>query len=284
MLPKVFFSTKGKETFNPPKEILSGYEKDKHKKGDSFDIDFCHKLIDWFKNAINQREDWKKFDFKFSDTKKYKDISDFYREVTEQGYKLSFTNIPVLEIEKMVDDEKLYLFQIYNKDFSPESKGIPNMHTLYWKNLFSEENLKDVCLKLNGEAELFYRPVGIKNPIVHKKDSYLVNKLTKDGKSIPENIYEEIYKNANGKLDKLSKDAEEYKRTHDVVIKVAKHDIIKDKHYAESKFLFHVPITINFKASGKSYSLNENVRKFLKNNPDVNIIGLDRGERHLIYL
>ena len=284
MLPKVFFSTKGKETFNPPKEILSGYEKDRHKKGDSFDIDFCHKLIDWFKNAINQYEDWKKFDFKFSDTKKYKDISDFYREVTEQGYKLSFTNIPVLEIEKMVEDGNLYLFQIYNKDFSPESKGTPNMHTLYWKNLFSEENLKDVCLKLNGEAELFYRPVGIKNPIVHKKDSYLVNKLTKDGKSIPESIYEEIYKNANGKLDKLSKDAEEYKNTHDVVIKVAKHDIIKDKHYTVPKFLFHVPITINFKASGNSYSLNENVRKFLKNNPDVNIIGLDRGERHLIYL
>ena len=284
MLPKVFFSTKGKETFNPPKEILNDYEKGKHKKGDSFDIDFCHKLIDWFKNAINQHEDWKKFDFKFSDTKNYKDISDFYREVTEQGYKLSFTNIPVSEIGKMVEDGNLYLFQIYNKDFSPESKGTPNMHTLYWKNLFSEENLKDVCLKLNGEAELFYRPVGIKNPIVHKKDSYLVNKLTKDGKSIPENIYEEIYKNANGKLDKLSKDAEEYKRTHDVVIKVAKHDIIKDKHYTESKFLFHVPITINFKASGNSYTLNENVRKFLKNNPDVNIIGLDRGERHLIYL
>lgn len=284
MLPKVFFSTKGKETFNPPKEILNGYEKGAHKKGDSFDIDFCHQLIDWFKNAINQHEDWKKFGFNFSDTKNYKDISDFYREVTEQGYKLSFTNIPVSEIEKMVEDGKLYLFQIYNKDFSPESKGTPNMHTLYWKNLFSEENLKDVCLKLNGEAELFYRPVGIKNPIVHKKDSYLVNKLTKDGKSIPENIYEEIYKNANGKLDKLSKDAEEYKNTHDVVIKVAKHDIIKDKHYTESKFLFHVPITINFKASGNSYSLNENVRKFLKNNPDVNIIGLDRGERHLIYL
>ena len=284
MLPKVFFSTKGKETFNPPKEILNDYEKGKHKKGDSFDIDFCHKLIDWFKNAINQHEDWKKFDFKFSDTKNYKDISDFYREVTEQGYKLSFTNIPVSEIEKMVEDGKLYLFQIYNKDFSSESKGTPNMHTLYWKNLFSEENLKDVCLKLNGEAELFYRPVGIKNPIVHKKDSYLVNKLTKDGKSIPESIYEEIYKNANGKLDKLSNDAEEYKNTHDVVIKVAKHDIIKDKHYTVPKFLFHVPITINFKATGNSYSLNENVRKFLKNNPDVNIIGLDRGERHLIYL
>lgn len=245
-------------------------------------------IINCYKDFLDKYEKdgfkYKNYNFNFLDSASYKKLSEFFKDVEPQGYKLSFTNIPVSEVEKIVEDGNLYLFQIYNKDFSPESKGTPNMHTLYWKNLFSEENLKDVCLKLNGDAELFYRPVGIKNPIVHKKDSYLVNKLTKDGKSIPESIYEEIYKNANGKLDKLSKDAEEYKRTHDVVIKVAKHDIIKDKHYAESKFLFHVPITINFKASGNSYSLNENVRKFLKNNLDVNIIGLDRGERHLIYL
>ncbi len=184
----------------------------------------------------------------------------------------------------MVADGKLYLFQIYNKDFAPGASGMPNMHTLYWKNLFSEENLKNVVLKLNGEAELFYRPAGIKEPVVHKAGSYLVNKITENGEPIPESIYEEIYKNANGKQSSLSKEAAEYKASHKVIIKQAKHAIIKDKHYTEPKFLFHVPLTINFKATGNSYSINENVRKFLKNNPDVNIIGLDRGERHLIYL
>lgn len=284
MLPKVFFSTKGKETFNPPENVLKGYEEGKHKKGENFDINFCYELIDWFKSAINQHEDWKKFGFKFSDTKSYKDISDFYREVTEQGYKLTFINIPDSEINKMVSEGKLYLFQIYNKDFAPGSTGMPNMHTLYWKNLFSEENLKNVCLKLNGEAELFYRPAGIKEPTVHAKGSYLVNRTTEDGESIPEKIYLEIYKNANGKLDSLSDEAKSYKENHKVVIKKASHEIIKDRHYTEAKFLFHVPLTINFKASGNSFSINENVRRFLKNNPDVNIIGLDRGERHLIYL
>ncbi len=284
MLPKVFFSTKGKETFNPPENILKGYEDGKHKKGEKFDINFCYELIDWFKSAINQHEDWKKFGFKFSDTKSYKDISDFYREVTEQGYKLTFINIPESEINKMISEGKLYLFRIYNKDFAPGVSGMPNMHTLYWKNLFSEENLKNVCLKLNGEAELFYRPAGIKNPVVHKEGTYLVNRTTEDGESIPEKIYLEIYKNTNGKLEKLSDEAQDYKSNHKVVIKKAGHDIIKDKHYTEAKFLFHVPLTINFKASGNSFSINENVRSFLKNNPDVNIIGLDRGERHLIYL
>lgn len=284
MLPKVFFSTKGKETFNPPENILKGYEEGKHKKGENFDINFCYELIDWFKSAINQHEDWKKFGFKFSDTKSYKDISDFYREVTEQGYKLTFINVPDSEINKMVSEGKLYLFQIYNKDFAPGSTGMPNMHTLYWKNLFSDENLKNVCLKLNGEAELFYRPAGIKEPTVHSKGSYLVNRTTDDGESIPEKIYLEIYKNANGKLDSLSDEAKSYKENHKVIIKKASHDIVKDRHYTEPKYLFHVPLTINFKAAGNSFSINENVRRFLKNNPDVNIIGLDRGERHLIYL
>ena len=284
MLPKVFFSTKGKKTFNPPESILQGYEQGKHKKGENFDIHFCYELIDWFKSAINQHEDWKKFGFKFSDTKSYKDISDFYREVTEQGYKLTFIKIPESKIIQMVSEGKLYLFQIYNKDFAPGASGMPNMHTLYWKNLFSEENLKDVVLKLNGEAELFYRPAGIKEPVVHEKGSYLVNRITKDGEPIPEKIHDEIYRNANDKLNNLSKEASEYKESHKVVIKQASHEIIKDRHYSEPKFLFHVPLTINFKASGNSYSINENVRRFLKNNPDVNIIGLDRGERNLIYL
>lgn len=305
MLPKVFFSTKGKETFNPPEQILKGYEAGKHKKGDSFNIAFCHELIDWFKDAINHHEEWKNFGFKFSDTKSYKDISDFYREVTEQGYKLTFINIPESEISKMVNEGKLYLFQIYNKDFAAGSSGMPNMHTLYWKNLFSEENLRNVCLKLNGEAELFYRPSGIEEPIVHKTGSYLVNKIDKNGETIPDFVYTQIYNYKNGKeynfkncISILADDGKEFikinykyeesgaKRQKDYILKyrVASCDIVKDKHYTEAKFLFHVPITLNFKANGNSYSLNENVRKFLKNNPDVNIIGLDRGERHLIYL
>ena len=111
----------------------------------------------------------------------------------------------------MVADGKLYLFQIYNKDFAPGANGTPNMHTLYWKNLFSEENLKNVVLKLNGEAELFYRPAGIKEPVIHAKGSYLVNRITKDGEPIPEKIHDEIYRNANGKLESLSKEATEYR-------------------------------------------------------------------------
>ena len=286
MLPKVFFSAKGQETFYPPKEILLGYEEEKHKKGDKFDKAFMQKLIDWFKDAINRHEDWKNFNFNFSPTESYEDMSGFYKEVELQGYKVTFQKISENLINSLVDSGKLYLFQIYNKDFAEKSTGKKNLHTLYWENLFSQENLNDVCLKLNGEAELFFRPKSenIKE-IKHEKGSILVNKTTADGQSIPEEIYQEIYKFKNNMIFLLSDEAQEYLDTHKVVWNKALYTITKDRHFLQDTYLFHCPITMNFKSpeiTGKKF--NEKVLNYLKNNPDVKIIGLDRGERHLLYL
>jgi len=283
MLPKVFFSAKGKQIYNPSKEIQDGYAAEKHKKGISFDKQFCHQLIDFFKDGISNHPDWKNFNFNFSETSSYEDISAFYNEVSDQGYKLSFTPIPDSQINTWIDEGKLFLFQIYNKDFAPGAKGKPNLHTLYWKAIFSPENLKDVVFKLNGEAELFYRPCSIKKPYIHKIGEKMVNRITKDGRPIPDAIFGELfhYFNNSSKTS-LSDDAKKY--LDFVIVKDVKHEIIKDKRYTEDKFEFHVPLTINFKSSDGSRYINEQVKDFLKNNPAVNIIGIDRGERNLIYM
>ena len=283
MLPKVFFSEKGLATFKPPKDILDGYNAGKHKKGDLFDIDFCRQLIDFFKESIAKHPDWKKFDFKFSDTSSYEDISGFYKEVTDQGYKITFSKIPTSQIDEWVDEGKLFLFQIYNKDFAPGAKGSPNLHTLYWKSVFSPENLKDVVVKLNGEAELFYRPSSVKKPYSHKVGEKLVNRIGKDGLPLPESVFGELFRYFNGKLDgELSDEAKRYLDV--AVVKDVKHEIVKDRRYTQDKFEFHVPLTLNFKADSKNEYMNERVRHFLKDNPDINIIGIDRGERHLLYM
>jgi CRISPR-associated protein Cpf1 len=250
MLPKVFLSKKGVETYNPTLEIIENYNNETHKKGDTFNIDDMRKLIDYFKESISLHPDWKHFEHKFSETKSYEDLSGFYREVEKQGYKISFKNIDEAYINKLVEEGKLYLFQIYNKDFSPFSKGTPNMHTLYWKMLFDISNLKNVVYKLNGEAEVFYRKSSIKekNMIVHKANEPLQSKNELNTKKESSFTY----------------------------------DIIKDKRFTLDKFQFHVPITMNFKATGTD-NINPSVNQFLQNNKDVNIIGLDRGERHLIY-
>ena len=161
------------------------------------------------------------------------------------------------------------------------------MHTLYWENLFSEENLKNVCLKLNGEAELFWRKPSLNKEkvTVHKKGSILVNRTTNDGKSIPEDIYQEIYQFKNKMIDNLSENAKSLLDSGVVVCKEATHDITKDNRFTEDTYLFHCPITMNFKAPDKSNKeFNNQVLEVLSGDPEVKIIGLDRGERHLIYL
>jgi len=82
MLPKVFFSKKGRNTINIPDEIIEIYNKDEHKKGKKFKIESCHKLINFFKKYIstykvekNDKHGWAIFDFQFSPTEQYKDIS-----------------------------------------------------------------------------------------------------------------------------------------------------------------------------------------------------------------
>lgn len=243
MLPKVFFSNKNIDFYAPTDELMSHYEQGTHKKGESFNQKHCHELIDFFKASIDRHPDWSKFGFEFSDTETYEDISGFYREVEQQGYKLSFRPVSVSYIDQLVNEGKLYLFQIYNKDFSSFSKGTPNMHTLYWRALFSEENLCDVVYKLNGEAEVFFRKKSVSYDEKHQKEGYHYEKL-KDKFAYP---------------------------------------IYKDRRYSVDKFQFHVPITMNFKAVGRD-NIDQQVREFAKTGGVKHIIGIDRGERHLLYL
>lgn len=250
-LPRVFISSEsGSAIFKPSKEIQERYQRGTHAKGDNFNLEDCHALIDFFKQSLNKHEDWKQFNFHFSETSSYSDISKFYREVSDQGYKLTFSKISSEYIDQLVEEGKIYLFQIYNKDFSSYSKGTPNMHTLYWKMLFDEKNLSDVVYKLNGEAEVFFRKSSIKS--IH-----------------PTHPANQPVKNKNILNEKKES--------------VFTYDLIKDKRYSVDQFQFHVPITMNFKATG-SGNINSEVNTYLRNTDDLHVIGIDRGERHLLYL
>jgi len=124
------------------------------------------------------------------------------------------------------------------------------MHTLYWRMLFDEQNMDNVIYKLNGEAEVFYRKASLKaDKPTHPAGQPIKNK---------------------------NKDNKRAESTFD-------YDLVKDRRYTQDKFFFHVPITLNFKAGGGD-NLNTLVRDYIRETDDLHIIGIDRGERHLLYL
>jgi CRISPR-associated protein Cpf1 len=212
-------------------------------------------LIDCYKSFLDIYEKdgfkYKTFNFKFKPSSEYEKLSHFFAEVPSQGYKCSFRNVSVSFINQLVDEGKLYLFQIWNKDFSEYSKGTPNMHTLYWKMLFDERNLANVVYKLNGQAEVFYRKrsLDLDKTTIHRANQPIANKNMQNEKRESTFCY----------------------------------DIVKNRRYTVDKFQFHVPITINFKATG-SDNINASVLDVIRNNGIEHIIGIDRGERHLLYL
>lgn len=286
MLPKVVFSEKGKARYKPDRELLEKYDKKCHiKSSPAFDIDYCHRLIDFFKDAIRKNDSWAVFNFKFSPTKSYASIDGFYKEVTEQGYKLDFIDVSAKGVDILVERGDLFLFQIYNKDFAAGAKGRPNLHTIYWNAVFSPENLANPVVQLNGGAELFCRPVVIKKPYAHEVGEKMLNRWTKDGEPIPEVAFGKLFKYINGKLPEaeLSDEARLLLERKQLVVKPVKHRIVKDARYTSEKFFLHVPIAFNAFA-GDSYHFNDRVNAAVVANNKVNVIGLDRGERHLIYL
>lgn len=254
MLPKVFFAQSNLDTYQPSKQLLEKYELGTHKKGDTFNLADCHALIDFFKASIAKHPEWKNFGFQFSPTSSYQDLSDFYREVEPQGYKLTFVDIDSSYIDELVEQGKLYLFQIYNKDFSANSYGNPNLHTLYFKELFSSQNLEKVVYKLNGEAEIFYRRASLsrEDTTIHPSGELLKPK------------------NPNRQAEQG---------------RVLEHEVVKDKRYTQDKFLLHIPITLNFGVEETKFkAFNHKVNEALQSAKQVCVIGIDRGERHLLYL
>ena len=253
--PRLFIvSNKKKEKYNfPVQDIIDIY------KNKEFKTEFAkknpekfkkslHKLIDYFKLCFERDESYKDFNIVFRDTEKYNDIKEFYNDVRPFCYKLNKEEISFDGIKKLVDEGKIFLFKIYCKDFSEHSKGTPNLHTLYWKMLFDKDNLNNVVYKLSGKA----KSLEVEETTVHKVNEVLENKN-------PRNEYE----------------------------------LIKNKRYTVDKFLFHCHIEMNFKEKEienkeeeiKKFNndFNKDINRAIKYNDDIYAVGIDRGERNLLY-
>lgn len=216
---------------------------------ENFSKDDLYEYIQYY--ICRAQEYYSSYNFTFKNASEYKSFPEFLYHVNSQAYQISYDNISKKQIMELADNGYIYLFEIYNKDFSKYSKGTPNLHTLYFKMLFDERNLSNVVYKLNGEAEMFYREASI-------------------------NDKEKITHQANQPIKNKNPDNEKKESTFE-------YDIIKDKRFTKRQFSLHVPITINFKAHGQEF-LNYDVRKAVKYKDDNYVIGIDRGERNLIYI
>lgn len=260
MLPKVVFPDKNKHIFRDIiTERILDIRKNKLYTASANDKQAVVEWIDFMKEAVRLHPEWNEyFTYHFKPSSEYANANEFYEDMDKQSYSLMKIPVAAEYIESLVEEGKLYLFQIYSKDFSDSKKkaGTDNLHTMYWKAVFSDDNMQAIrrgnkpIFKLNGKAEMFMRNPSIERKVTHPKNEAIRNKNVLNPKK--ESIFA--------------------------------YDLVKDKRYTERKYFFHCPITINFGAGDITASaFNKRVNQFIQDNKDVCLIGIDRGERHLLY-
>lgn len=187
-------------------------------------------------------------------------IEELFDEISKMPSK-SFGFFPV-KIEDVThangrEVKPLFLFKISNKDLAyaekhskglRKSRGTDNLHTMYFKVLLSMiQGTYDI-----GTGEVFYR---------------------KHTHELAENT-------ARHKANQPIKNKNKANRTQESVFP---YEIIKDRRYTCDKFQFHLSIITNYN-SPKTADVNKLVHDAIRNGEIEHIIGIDRGERHLLYL
>lgn len=202
--------------------------------------------------------------------KEYKGITGFenlIKDISETAKKckvISFFNVSKKEFEQHNGND-MFLFQISNKDLSycrtlkenkrkrksddEDKKHNENLHTLFFRALMREYKN---CLNIDiGKGEIFLR-----EPAYHYSNEVL-----------EKGHHYEMLKN------KFS------------------YPIISNKRFSEQKFLFHLSVFLNY--AEKSYSqkdfpkacieINTKVNDVIQQAKEIQYLGIDRGEKHLIY-
>lgn len=188
------------------------------------------------------------------------DIDDLIDEIMKLPSE-SFGYFPVataaIEEAKKREKKPLFLFKMSNKDLSyaeksskglRKSRGTENLHTMYLKALLGmTQNVFSI-----GSGMVFFRhqTKGLAETTArHKANEFIANK---------------------NKLNDKKKSIFDY-------------EIVKNKRFTVDKYLFKLSMNFNYSQPNK-FDVNSEIREIIRNGGIEHIIGIDRGERNLIYL
>lgn len=111
------------------------------------------------------------FTFIFKKPEEYNSYTEFIKDIDRQKYYLSYEYISYEDIKSLVDTGKLYLFQIYNKDFSASSKGKKIFIQCIGKHYLMKKILKILYISLMDKQKFF-----IERHPYHKSLLYVIRK------------------------------------------------------------------------------------------------------------
>lgn len=207
---------------------------------------------------------------KYSENLDYETLSAEIGQILATGRERKYVPVSTNEMKNLLKSSKnnkgeevrTFMFRISNKDLSfaetmqkgeRKSHGAENLHTMYFRALLDTlQNTFDI-----GTGTVFFRGASDKRKMKYDEQ----NPTHRKGEEL-------AFKNPYNKDKKKS---------------VFGYDLIKDRRYTKDSYLFHLSITQNYQKKGSTEDLNAMVRDYICTQKDLRIIGIDRGERNLLY-
>ena len=224
--------------------------------------DDCRYLIDVYKEFIAVYTRYSCFNMSgLKRADEYNDIGEFFSDVDTRLCTMEWIPVSFERINDMVDKKEGLLFLVrsmflYNRPRKPYERT--------FIQLFSDSNMEHTSMLLNSRAMIQYRAASLPRRVTHKKGSILVALRDSNGEHIPMHIREAIYKMKNN-FDISSEDfimAKAYLAEHDVAIKKANEDIIRNRRYTEDKFFLSLSYTKNADISARTLDyINDKVEE-----------------------
>lgn len=257
MFPKVFLAGGNQELYAPSERIVEIVKKKLYTK-EANDRQSCVEWIQFCIESFQKNADWmKNFNPVFRKPEEYASTNEFYTELERSTIRMDFSErIEESYLRNAVEAGEVFLFEIYNKDFSPYHHGKDCAFTSLLKELFSEKNLNKInrsnetALKLaSGGSQLTFRKASLPYKETHPANEPIANKNLLNPKK--ESVFE--------------------------------YALCKDKRFMTDKYFLSLAVQLGFRnEETNKHELNRRVNEeVLRKRP--NMLSVRAGERHLLY-
>lgn len=240
-------------------------------------------LIDFAKEFLSKDSSFKVYDFSsLKPSCEYATYGEFCNDVDAIAFRVECKYISKTAVDEGIERGKLYLFKINNQDMYKPREKCKDKTSLRFRAVIERMFDGDNSIIINNAPQIMYRPAIIERKDMHPVGSILVNKLTSDGRKIPDDVYREIYRYVNHRLNELSEEAKSYMSK--VVTKKSTREHIKDRHYSREMFTITISYTINKTVTNPitAYALNKEILDKIKTQ-SFNIMTIIRGTDNLLY-
>ena len=100
------------------------------------------------------------FNYSFKSASEYTSYDEFVDDWQKQSYTIWDKPVPVSYVDEQVESGKAFLFKIDGLDMTDEHKhnqSLDNLHTMYFKSVFSDRNKDGFQYRLLGNARVSFR-------------------------------------------------------------------------------------------------------------------------------